>query len=240
MWALLPIKTLAAAKQRLSSLLTPPQRQGLFTAMLEDVIAVLSRQPEISGITLVSNDPYVAQLAQRYNLELMPEAQLNARGLNAVVQAAVSALARRKIHDVMVVHGDLPMLDRGALSKLIGRHDREGDRRLTLAPDRHREGSNCLLATPASAFTFHYGADSYNLHLEQAAKSNFSSQVVVHQSTGCDIDYPEDLVYLLAHSSASQGQSTVNYLNEQRIAERLDAHVGDLIPPQGHQYERVS
>ena len=55
MWALLPIKTLAAAKQRLSHLLNASERQKLFTAMLHDVLAVLFRQSEVEGIILVSD-----------------------------------------------------------------------------------------------------------------------------------------------------------------------------------------
>ena len=240
MRALLPIKTLAAAKQRLSHLLNASERRGLFTAMLHDVLAVLSRQSEVEGIILVSDDPVVADLARRYRCEWMPETPLDAQGLNAVVQAAVSALAQRDIDNIMVVHGDLPLLSNEALSLLIARHRRTGNKRLTLAPDRHRQGSNCLLATPASAFKFHYGADSCNQHLQQAAKSEFDAKVVLNTATGCDIDYPEDLVYLLEHAHGQVAQNTINYLNEQGIAARLDASVSNLTPLQGRQYERVS
>ena len=240
MWALLPIKTLATAKQRLSHLLKASERQGLFTAMLHDVLAVLSRQSEVEGIMLVSDDPVVADLARRYGCEWMPETPLGARGLNAVVQAAVSALAQRDIDCIMVVHGDLPLLSNAALSQLIASHRRAGNKRLTLAPDRHRQGSNCMLATPASAFKFHYGADSCNKHVQQAAMSAFDAKVVLNTATGCDIDYPEDLVYLLEHAQGQVAQNTINYLNEQGIAARLNSGASNLTPLQGRQYERVS
>jgi 2-phospho-L-lactate guanylyltransferase len=111
---------------------------------------------------------------------------------------------------------------------------------LTLAPDRHRLGSNCILATPASAFKFHYGADSCNRHLQQAAKSEFDAKVVLNTATACDIDYPEDLVFLLEHAHWQVAQNTINYLNEQGIAKRLNVGESNLTPLQGRQYERVS
>ena len=55
-WAAVPVKEFAGAKQRLSPLLTPQQRQALAAAMLEDVLAALADAP-LAGIMVNTLDP---------------------------------------------------------------------------------------------------------------------------------------------------------------------------------------
>src|SRR3546814_11499697 len=52
LWAVLPIKDMAAAKQRLSGALAPHERRGLFAAMAEDVLAALAAVDRFDGILL--------------------------------------------------------------------------------------------------------------------------------------------------------------------------------------------
>ena len=240
MQALLPIKNISIAKERLSRLLDSAQRQALSYAMIHDVLAVLAEQPEISGVALVSEDPIAADLAFEYGAELVTEASLKAAGLNKVVQATVSMFALRNITDVMIVHGDLPLVNRTALSELIALHDSLDGPRVTVAPDRHREGSNCLLCSPAASFNFMYGTDSFIRHCASAKKLKFKLQVLDDPDLGCDIDYPEDLACLLHRVETGNARQTVKCLSKHGItAETLK---GSGVEPfsQGHEYEWVS
>jgi hypothetical protein len=63
-WAVVPVKELADAKQRLSSCLSPEERRALATIMLEDVLDALSAVKQLAGIIVVTVDP--RSLAGRY------------------------------------------------------------------------------------------------------------------------------------------------------------------------------
>ena len=65
-WAVVPVKDTAAAKQRLAPALPADLRQGLALAMLEDVLAALAEARGLAGRVLVTIDPAARDLASRY------------------------------------------------------------------------------------------------------------------------------------------------------------------------------
>src|SRR4029077_18039997 len=71
-WAAVPVKEFAGAKQRLASLLTPQQRRALAAAMLEDVLATLVDSP-LAGIMVNTVDPIAGELARRYGARVVTE-----------------------------------------------------------------------------------------------------------------------------------------------------------------------
>ena len=71
-WAAVPVKEFAGAKQRLAPLLTPEQRQALAAAMLEDVLAALAGAP-LAGILVNTVDPLAAELARRYGARVVTD-----------------------------------------------------------------------------------------------------------------------------------------------------------------------
>ena len=226
MWAILPLKDFVSAKQRLSGLLSPSERRGLFQAMVEDVLATLCGHPQLDGVLLVSDDPAAKLLAQHYGAEFLPETELEAKGLNAVVTATVRRLAERGNDEVLVVHGDLPLLTREEISTLIATHRRAGRPAVTIATDRHRKGSNCVVATPASALEFCYGADSLAAHSAQSETLGAQLTVLELTGAGCDIDRPADLLVCLQQSEGGAGH-TREYLRQSGIDRRLALMTAD-------------
>ena len=79
--ALVPLKCLVQAKTRMSGLLWPSERRVLALAMLEDVLAVVSRHPDIERVTLVSDDPVADLLVRKYAIDHVAERTLPCRGL---------------------------------------------------------------------------------------------------------------------------------------------------------------
>ena len=55
--AIVPVKLLAAAKQRLAAGLESETRQRLVLTMLDDVLATLALTPGIDGVLVVSRSP---------------------------------------------------------------------------------------------------------------------------------------------------------------------------------------
>jgi 2-phospho-L-lactate guanylyltransferase len=228
MWALLPLKNFANAKQRLSSVLSPQERCGLFQSMVKDVLEVLQGHPDIDNTMIVSDDPVARLLAQEYGAEFLAESVLKVSGLNESIQAAVSELSRRGIDEVMVVHGDLPLISSVEISRLVCAHRKQRDLThpptpaLTLAPDDRREGSNCLLCTPASLLSYCYGANSFIRHAAQASHRGMSLQVMTLSGIACDIDTPEDLRILIERlDGQNNAVHTYRYIVENGLSERM-------------------
>ena len=89
-WAVVPVKDTAAAKQRLAPALPPDLRQGLALAMLEDVLAALAEARGLAGRVLVTIDPAATRLAARYGARV-----LDRRRRATAIPARSSAAARR-------------------------------------------------------------------------------------------------------------------------------------------------
>lgn len=237
MWALLPLKSFSHAKQRLSNVLTSEERSGLFLAMVKDVLSVLQSHPDVDNILIVSDDDDARLLAKKYGAELLTESSLNASGLNQAVQAGVNVLSQRGINDVMIIHGDLPLITAAEISHLISVHrQRRGvvsaiddaaistaelSSSLTIAPDERREGTNFLLCSPASQMRFSYGTNSFTLHTIQASQMGMSLQVVHSPGAACDIDTPKDLEVLLQRANAHNAAYSFRYMAAIGLAERL-------------------
>ena len=71
--AIVPVKVLAHAKRRLSSVLPDAARQRLVLAMLQDVLAALVGAQSIDWVAVVTADQRVAALAQSHGASVLPE-----------------------------------------------------------------------------------------------------------------------------------------------------------------------
>ena len=98
-WAVVPVKELEGAKQRLSSCLSPEERRALATIMLEDVLDAVSAVRELAGMLVVTVDPVATSLAGRYGARIVTEGARE--GHTGAVTAAARLLARegQRRHD---------------------------------------------------------------------------------------------------------------------------------------------
>ncbi len=220
-WALLPLKEFASAKQRLSGLLGPELRVGLLDAMANDVLQALSGHPDIDGTLVVSNDPRARALALRYGADFISESELGAQGLNPVVQAGVVRLAQRGIAEALIIHGDLPLVIPAEISQLIQHHRHTAQPAITLATDRHGTGSNGLVCSTGSALNFGYGATSCRWHQHQAQSLGMTCSVLNLPGMSCDIDAPDDLLAFLSHPNAAAAVHTRAYMSASGLARQL-------------------
>lgn len=223
-WALLPLKDFVNAKQRLSGVLSPQERRHFFHSMVEDVLAVLARHEGIEKTVIVSDDPSAELLAEHYGVDFWSETSLPGRGLNDVVTAFARQIEQQGVDSLLVVHGDLPLLSAEQIDTLLASHP--SSPAVTLAPDRHLQGSNCLLCSPPAVIDFHYGENSFQLHRQACERSAVAFSECLLDGVSCDVDNPEDLLVLLEKSAADI--KSVRYLKEMGIAQRLQAmSIGD-------------
>jgi 2-phospho-L-lactate guanylyltransferase len=92
----------------------------------------------------------------------------------------------------MVVHGDLPLLTGTELGTFIEAHRAGGSRALSLAPDRHHQGTNLMAWDPRQQFTPAYGAGSFRRHLRSAVQLGLAPIVCELAGAGFDIDDAAD------------------------------------------------
>src|SRR5690349_4127697 len=71
---LIPVKSLANAKQRLASILDQPTRTELAKAMLCDVLEAVRAWTDRPDVGIVTSDPFASELAGRFGFQVIPDA----------------------------------------------------------------------------------------------------------------------------------------------------------------------
>jgi 2-phospho-L-lactate guanylyltransferase len=187
-WAAVPVKSFAGAKQRLASLLSPAQREKLAAAMLEDVLSALAASRVLSGTIVNTVEPRAAALARRYGARLVADDACN--GHTSAVAGMARLLAREKCA-MLAVPGDIPAvtpqeIDAVAAASLPAPS-------FTIVPAHDALGSNAVLCTPPQAVALRFGDDSYFPHLAAARRAGIEPTIVHAPGIALDIDHPPDL-----------------------------------------------
>ena len=212
MWAVVPLKNVRHAKQRLASLLTPNERSELMLAMVGDVLDALTKTADLAGILLVSRAPEAADLAHRYTCELYAEAA--GADLSESVQAAGGYLmANRNARGTLIVPGDLPLITPSDVATVLDQHQR-----ITLVPDSEGDGTNCIVSSPPNLIRYRFDGHSFKPHAEAAYGIGITPRIVRNDAFGIDVDTPRDLLRVLERAGPSR---TRTCLETSGIASRL-------------------
>ncbi|MDQ6744520.1 MAG: 2-phospho-L-lactate guanylyltransferase [Actinomycetota bacterium] len=190
-FAILPVKGLAAAKQRLAHELGPGHRQALVEAMLCDVLVALRRSQAIDHVLVLSGDRTAQQIAASYGMEVVDEED---RGHNAAARQGIEHALAAGATRVLLVPGDCPLLDAAELDALVKWP--AGARSALVVPDRHGTGTNALLLTPPDALEPAFGPGSCERHTAAAAAQEAEVKVMTVPTLALDIDTPEDITAL--------------------------------------------
>ncbi|CAM9122017.1 unnamed protein product [Phaeothamnion confervicola] len=191
-WAIIPLKQLRHAKQRLSPLLSVEERRQLGLAMLEDVLRALGQTRGLSGIMLVTGDQDACDLGRRFGARILPET--GSDGLNPAVTRAANLLAQEGMDGALILHGDVPLADPREIESLLGALQTAPA--IAIAPDGARQGTNGMALSPPDAISFHYGLNSFAAHQQQAQRRNITPRILDLPSLALDMDAPEDLLRL--------------------------------------------
>jgi 2-phospho-L-lactate guanylyltransferase len=214
LWAVVPVKDLAHAKQRLAGVLDAAERQGLFAAMLEDVLAALAASEGLAGILVVTREPQARDLAARYGARVLVEPAN--RGHTAASTLGAATLAAEGGAGMLQLPADLPLLTAADVDAVLQAHAQAPS--ITLAPSRDRLGSNAVACSPPDLLPLRFGDDSFYPHLERARALGIEPKIVERAGLALDVDTPADLAAFLATPSATRAYA---YLMQSGIAERL-------------------
>ncbi len=191
LWAAVPVKEFAGAKQRLAAILTAEQRQALAAAMLEDVLATLAEAP-LAGIMVNTVDPVATDLARRYGARVITD------GARDGHTGAVTAMARRLAaegYDMLTVPGDIPRVTAAEIAAVIEACGPSPS--VTIVPAHDGRGSNAVLCSPPLVMPLRFGDDSFLPHLASARALGIEPAIVRLPGIALDIDRPEDVHALL-------------------------------------------
>lgn len=239
MQVLLPLKEFAASKQRLAGVLSVTERARLLQSMVGDVLGVLTLHREIERIAICSRDRSALWLANYYGVDFIEENRARGGDLNSAVNAAVRDLAANGCTDILVAHGDLPLLSAQDISTLLHCHRSADQCAVTIAPDRRGIGTNLMAWRPLEKLQAQYGTDSFARHCAQARALNMQLSVCELAGARCDIDEPEDLLLMLSQTADSAAHNTLTFLYESGIAERLQNLQSSANSIAGEKHERA-
>jgi|HubBroStandDraft_6_1064221.scaffolds.fasta_scaffold82619_2 2-phospho-L-lactate guanylyltransferase len=199
-WAVVPVKDTALAKQRLAAAVPSQLRQALMLAMLEDVLAALAEAPGLAGRLVVTTDPAATRLAARYNAISMIEGAHD--GHTGAVAAAARRLAAQDATGMLTVPGDIPLVTAEEIGRLLAAH--RPAPAFTIAPSHDELGSNAVLVSPPEAVPLRFGDDSFFPHLAAARAHGIAPTVLHLPGIALDIDNPEDLAHFVQLGSRTR------------------------------------
>jgi 2-phospho-L-lactate/phosphoenolpyruvate guanylyltransferase len=213
-WAVLPVKDMAGAKQRLAPVLSATERRELFAAMLEDVLCALAASLGLAGILMVTRDALAQDLAGRYGARVLVEDENH--GHTAASTSGARFLAQEGVAGMMQVPADIPLLTSEDITVLLRAHGEAPA--VTLSPSRDERGTNAVVCSPPDLLPLCFGDDSFLPHVQRASSLGIAPQIVRRPGFALDIDTPDDLAAFLATPSQTR---TFAYLAGSGIAERL-------------------
>lgn len=189
-WALVPVKSPAAAKTRLAPWLTPTERTALATRMAHDVLAALRAARSLAGIAVLAADADGAALAHGTPCRVLEDERPG--DLCASLGAAAARLAADGARTLVIVPADLPTLAGSDVDALLAAH-RGG---VSVAVAARDGGTNALVLTPPEAITPLFGPDSAARHLAAARERGLTATRLELPAFARDIDTFDDLRWL--------------------------------------------
>lgn len=199
----IPVKEFTNAKERLSGLLSPAERERLALAMYQDVLdAVLPTAPW-SRILVISTNRTALDIAERRGVAVFEEP--DQRGQSASVERAAQLTLQRGGTALLSLPIDVPLITAADVEALwrqfqgLQRAHPPNARLAVMTPSRDALGTNALLRCPPDNLPCRFGHDSLTKHLAEAAAHGVTCQLYENPRLALDIDTPEDLTAFLSY-----------------------------------------
>jgi 2-phospho-L-lactate guanylyltransferase len=190
--ALIPVKELARAKERLRSVLADDGRRALVLAMLGDVLESALSSGAFDAVSVVSRDDSVLSLAKQAGAVAIEE-PAHGGGLNAGLELARGRFPNAG--ELVVLPADLPLALPQEIQQLAAAAATSPALALVASGDG---GTNALALSPAGLVPFRFGPDSARRHENEARQLGVRPSRLSLPSLLLDIDTPADLSLLVS------------------------------------------
>ena len=218
--ALVPVRELNGAKQRLAGELCLGERVELALSMMRDMLSALASVPALDRVVVVSSDREVHAEAERCGAESLHENI--PLGLNGAVSWAATQLELSGIDTLLMIPGDVPLLDPAEVeSLLIAACTRPS---VVAVPSASGTGTNALVTSPPTVIEPAFEGHSLEAHREACRLRGIELQVVTLPGFALDVDTPTDLLALARSGSGKGSGRLATELLERRV---LAARVSD-------------
>ena len=201
---LIPVKSLANAKQRLASMLDQPTRTRLAQAMLFDVLEMLHTCVSPAEVSIVTSDPFAVELSRRFEFQIIAD---NAnRSETDAIEMATQFCEDQGIDSTLVIPADIPLVQASEIERILEGAPVEGS---VLVPAADGRGTNAAFRRPAGLFPLRFGNDSFKPHLGAARATDKPCVVLSLAGIALDIDNPSDLRQLAEATGETRAQRLV-------------------------------
>ena len=217
-WAVVPVKELVGAKQRLAGFLSPEERYRLAVTMLDEVLDALAGARGLGGVALVTLDPHATSVAARHGWRVITAGARD--GHTGSVDAGRRILAAEGVSGILTLPGDIPAATSAEIDAVLAAHPPGAA--FTIVPAHDEQGSNTVIVSPPLAVTLRFGENSYFPHLDAARAAGIEPTIVHKAGIAMDIDHPGDIAMFLG-LGLSVGTRTRAVLEEMGVSERLKA-----------------
>ncbi|MBP1703756.1 MAG: cofC, partial [Chloroflexi bacterium] len=170
-------------------MLSEDERADLNRRLLVHTLTILGSIPEIEHILVISRDPAALSLARNHGARTVQEN--GTPQLNVALARATVVVKNYHTHGVLIVPADLPLLTPEDVRLMLDHATAPPV--VVVAPDRHKEGTNCLLICPVGLIEYEFGPGSFQKHCAQAIRAGARLEIVDLPSLALDMDLPEDL-----------------------------------------------
>lgn len=192
-WTIIPVKPLRLAKSRLSTVMSPEQRQEFAELMLRKTLRVVNEVPEISGSLVISRDSRALSLAREFGAKTVQES--GNPELNVALTRATQIIASWGSNAVLILPADLPLITSTDLSNMLKLGTRHNS--VVIATDKNQDGTNALFMRPPGLIEYAYGTGSFGRHIEFAERINADVSIFESENLHYDIDLPEDMKHFV-------------------------------------------
>ncbi len=175
---LIPLRSLHAGKLRLGDAVDDAERAALIESMADSVIAAAHDL----DVLVVYEDSAVVPWAQERGARVLKPTR---PGLNRAITEGRDHLRELGYGRAIVAHADLPYARdlRVMITEDV----------ITIAPDRHGDGTNVMCLPTSLDFSFAYGPGSFAAHCAIAADLGIEPRIIDAPDLAWDVDHPDDL-----------------------------------------------
>lgn len=186
-WAVVPAKTFARGKSRLSPVLADDERARFAGGLLEHTLTVLGTAG-LDGVLVATDGDDVDALAKTHGAAVLRDSGKTT--LAAVVDAALTAVAQRGAAAAVIFMADLPNLAERDVREIVRSLE---DHEVVVVRDHKGPHTNALALSPPTALRTCFGrTDSFDAHCAAARAAGLSLLVVDNARIAFDVDAPAD------------------------------------------------
>jgi 2-phospho-L-lactate guanylyltransferase len=168
-----------------------------------DTLQTLCSSNHVQGVTIISSDQSLSQLAEEYHAEFVLTERDS--GYSKDAMDAITALTQNGVDKIAIIPTDLPQLSHGDLELLDNVHQQG----ITLCAAEKDGGTNALVFTPPLTIPLLFGPDSCKNHQQVAMDRGITVKIVQASGMQRDIDQPDDLLWFSRQSTGAKAWAYV-------------------------------